>query len=381
MTIITQVNKAGPYDLNGIQTVFPYAFLIPTSGDVRVVKTDVDGNESDVNPVNFAISGVGDPAGGNVTYTAGVAGEKLTILRELDLEQNTRIRNQRKYFPDVIEDALDNLEMQIQQVNEKADRSVKVPVSSDIDPNVLIAELTAAAAAAVTAASNAATSETNSANSASASNISAVASAASAALAESWAIGLIGARPEGSAKYWAEQAQTVVGGSLAGLSVLGRAANTTGATAAITAGTDNHVLRRSGTSIGFGLLNSSSLSFTPALLTTAQTFSGAQRTTETTLTSSAASIATNLALNNDFTHTMTENTTLANPSNIVVGQKGRIVINQHASAPKTLAYGSYFKFPGGVVPSVSNTNGATDVLYYDVVTTTKIVCNLVKGFA
>lgn len=37
-----------------------------------------------------------------------------------------------------------------------------------------------------------------------------------------------------------------------GLSVIGRAANTTGDPADIIAGTDNHVLRRSGTSVGFG---------------------------------------------------------------------------------------------------------------------------------
>ena len=38
----------------------------------------------------------------------------------------------------------------------------------------------------------------------------------------------------------------------AGLSVIGRSANTTGDPADITAGTDGHVLRRSGTSLGFG---------------------------------------------------------------------------------------------------------------------------------
>lgn len=41
---------------------------------------------------------------------------------------------------------------------------------------------------------------------------------------------------------------------IAGLSVPGRSANTTGAMAAITAGSDDQVLRRSGTSIGFGTI-------------------------------------------------------------------------------------------------------------------------------
>jgi hypothetical protein len=45
----------------------------------------------------------------------------------------------------------------------------------------------------------------------------------------------------------------------AGLSVVGRGSNTTGAVADITAGSDYHVLRRSGTSIGFGQITPSSL--------------------------------------------------------------------------------------------------------------------------
>lgn len=46
---------------------------------------------------------------------------------------------------------------------------------------------------------------------------------------------------------------------LAGLSILGRSANTTGDMAAITAASDGHVLRRSGTSIGFGTISASGI--------------------------------------------------------------------------------------------------------------------------
>jgi hypothetical protein len=91
-------------------------------------------------------------------------------------------------------------------------------------------------------------------------------------------------------------------------------------------------------------------------------------------------VAVNFALNNDFSHTLSENTTIDNPSNIVVGQKGRIMITQD-STPRTVAYGSYFKFPAGVVPTVSTGSGALDVLYYDVLSATVIAANLVKGFA
>lgn len=47
---------------------------------------------------------------------------------------------------------------------------------------------------------------------------------------------------------------TGAGGTLTARSLIGRAGATDGATAAITAGTDGHVMRRSGTSIGFGTI-------------------------------------------------------------------------------------------------------------------------------
>lgn len=108
-----------------------------------------------------------------------------------------------------------------------------------------------------------------------------------------------------------------------------------------------------------------------------QSFTVAQRGTATALTSSSASIATNLALANNFTHTLTENTTLANPTNIVAGQSGVIVFTQHASSPKTLAYGSYWKFAAGTVPALTATNSAVDVLAYYVESSTRITARLI----
>jgi len=58
-------------------------------------------------------------------------------------------------------------------------------------------------------------------------------------------------------------------GGAAALSVLGRAANSVGALAAIVAGTDGHVLRRSGTTIGFGTILSAAISDLATTITTA----------------------------------------------------------------------------------------------------------------
>lgn len=97
--------------------------------------------------------------------------------------------------------------------------------------------------------------------------------------------------------------------------------------------------------------------------------------TPVALTSSSASIAVDMSDSN-FTHTFTENTTLANPTNLTAGQSGVIVFTQHASSPKTLAFGSYWDFPGGTVPTVTATNSAVDVLAYYVNSSTSITAKL-----
>lgn len=115
-----------------------------------------------------------------------------------------------------------------------------------------------------------------------------------------------------------------------------------------------------------------------ARLDLTQAFTKAQSFTPVALTSASASIATDLALANNFTHTLTENTVLANPTNLVAGQSGRIKFTNHASAPKTLAYGSYWLPVGGVVQALTASNSAVDLLVYEVDSATTITFKLVK---
>lgn len=118
-----------------------------------------------------------------------------------------------------------------------------------------------------------------------------------------------------------------------------------------------------------------------AALSAVQTFTGAQRVSITAITSAANSTAINFAANNDFSTTLTENTTFANPTNVVAGQSGCIFITQGAGSAFTVAYGSNFKFPAGTVPTVTTTLGAFDTLYYNVRDATHIEANLIKGMA
>lgn len=106
-------------------------------------------------------------------------------------------------------------------------------------------------------------------------------------------------------------------------------------------------------------------------------FAGAQRGTVTALTSSSASIAINLATNNNFSYTTSENSTLAAPSNPTAGQSGIITITQ-GGTPRTLAYNTFYKFAGGTVPTLTVTAGAVDVFAYYVTSSSAATCQLIK---
>tara|TARA_R110002167_G_scaffold1361_3_gene6207 strand:+ start:9641 stop:10873 length:1233 start_codon:yes stop_codon:yes gene_type:complete len=121
---------------------------------------------------------------------------------------------------------------------------------------------------------------------------------------------------------------------------------------------------------------------TLATLSADNVWTGAQRPTVTNLTSSSNSIAITLGASNDFKHTFTEATTLANPSDTAIpGQSGSIYLTQHASSPKTLAFGSEYDFAGGTAPTISAVNDARDRLDYVVQLDGKIQVTAVLAFS
>jgi hypothetical protein len=108
-----------------------------------------------------------------------------------------------------------------------------------------------------------------------------------------------------------------------------------------------------------------------ATLTAVQTFTAGQRGEVTALTD-AASIATDLALSNNFSVTLAGNRTLANPTNTVAGQSGSIFITQDGTGSRTLAFGTNFKFVAGTAPTLSTAAASVDRIDYVVAEATKI---------
>lgn len=110
------------------------------------------------------------------------------------------------------------------------------------------------------------------------------------------------------------------------------------------------------------------------------TFTAAQRGGVTALTSTASSLAIDLAASNHFSHVTTENTVLAAPTNPIPGQSGVITITQGAT-PRTLTFNTFWKFAGGTVPTLTATAGAVDAFAYYVNTTGFATCTLLKDIA
>lgn len=107
-----------------------------------------------------------------------------------------------------------------------------------------------------------------------------------------------------------------------------------------------------------------------------QAFSKAQRGTPVALTD-GATITPDFSLGNNYSVTLGGNRTLANPTNLVAGQSGVIVITQDGTGSRTLAYGSYFKFPAGTAPTLTTAANSVDVLAYYVESSTRITARLV----
>ncbi len=92
----------------------------------------------------------------------------------------------------------------------------------------------------------------------------------------------------------------------------------------------------------------------------------------------AGTIAVDMATFINATVTLGGNRTLGNPTNVKAGQSGVILIKQDGTGSRTLAYSSYWKFPGGTAPTLTTTASRTDKLFFYAESATVIHAELVK---
>ena len=86
---------------------------------------------------------------------------RLTVIRNVPYTQSFVFPNNTRLLPKNIEGGLDGLELQIQQVNDKADNAVSVPAGMDYDNDEFVSELFDKAKLAEQSAISAKASETN----------------------------------------------------------------------------------------------------------------------------------------------------------------------------------------------------------------------------
>ena len=100
---------------------------------------------------------------------------------------------------------------------------------------------------------------------------------------------------------------------------------------------------------------------------------------------SAVSYASTLTLDfrtaNNFSTTLTGNTTFANPSNISAGQSGVIFITQDGTGSRTAAFGSYWDFSEGTAPTLSTGANAVDIIAWIARSSTKISAQFTGNFS
>ena len=146
MSIQSSNRVAGPYFGNNTTTLFPFGFKVFNADEVRVVLTNADADSDLEFGRDYTVSLNSDQdanPGGTITIaTALTSADKLTITSRLANLQPETLTNQGGFYPKVIEYALDRLTILVQQVDEKANRSLQVPISGGTSSSELLEQLT-----------------------------------------------------------------------------------------------------------------------------------------------------------------------------------------------------------------------------------------------
>ena len=155
MTITNEQSEV-VFQGNGSATEFPFTFLIP-QGSEQVLMSTPEVGEFELTPPEYSITGLGNADGGQVVLPLPLPlGSTLAIRRNLPLTQETDIGNQQKFFASVVTGALDRIVMLVQQIADRARRSVEVPIGQDpvgFSQRLLDAEINATASATAAAGS------------------------------------------------------------------------------------------------------------------------------------------------------------------------------------------------------------------------------------
>ena len=134
MSISSEIRRAGPFAGNGATVAFPFTFKVFTTAQVVVTRT-VSGVETVLTlTTDYTVtlnSNQDTSPGGTVTMlVAPTSDQSITITSNVANLQPTVLANLGGFYPEVINDSLDRATIQIQQLDERLDRALVIPVSS-----------------------------------------------------------------------------------------------------------------------------------------------------------------------------------------------------------------------------------------------------------
>ena len=136
MTVASETNKI-QYTADGTVGPYTYNFRIDADTDLLVVETDTATGTDTTKTLTtqYTVSGVGNPAGGTVTFVSGqqpANGKRITLQRVVPLTQGLDLLTSGDLPAESVEKVLDKVVFMAQQLDEAVDRSVKVPRSSTL---------------------------------------------------------------------------------------------------------------------------------------------------------------------------------------------------------------------------------------------------------
>ena len=133
MSLTSTINKK-TYDGNAFTTDWPFPFPVLEANHLAVIFADISGVETTLSPSLYTVTGIGDAAGGSVTYPLSGSpigtGTQLTIVRTVPYTQTTVLSNQGGYYPEVVEQRFDQIYMALQQLEERVSRYTLSSISN-----------------------------------------------------------------------------------------------------------------------------------------------------------------------------------------------------------------------------------------------------------
>ena len=135
-TVLSETTRV-KYTCDGTTTVYAYPFTIYEDDDLLAVKslTATGAETTLVLNTDYTVSGAGVTGGGNLTLTAGSvcpSGYNLTILRNIELTQETDYVDGQAFSAESLESAIDKVTLIQQQQAEAIGRAPKLPKTSSI---------------------------------------------------------------------------------------------------------------------------------------------------------------------------------------------------------------------------------------------------------